>query len=28
LNDQWNGWNFRKIVGFRAPFLRFKQHAY
>ena len=17
LNDQWNGWNFRKIVGFR-----------
>ena len=23
LNDQWNGWNFRKIVGFRAPFLCF-----
>ena len=20
LNDQWNGWNFRKIVGFCAPF--------
>jgi hypothetical protein len=20
LNDQWNGWNFRKIVGFRTFF--------
>ena len=21
LNDHWNGWNFRKIVGFRTSFL-------
>ena len=21
LNDHWNGWNFRKIVGFRMSFL-------
>ena len=21
LNDQWNGWNFRKIVGFHTSFL-------
>ncbi|EDR06772.1 uncharacterized protein LACBIDRAFT_299636 [Laccaria bicolor S238N-H82] len=26
LNDQWNGWNFRKIVGFRTLFVkRFKE---
>jgi Kyakuja-Dileera-Zisupton transposase len=23
LNDHWNGWNFRKIVGFRKFFCRF-----
>jgi hypothetical protein len=23
LNDHWNGWNFRKIVGFRASALAF-----
>ena len=28
LNDQWNGWNFRKIVRFRAPFFCFNQHVY
>jgi hypothetical protein len=28
LNDQWNGWNFRKIVGFRASFLGFSHHVY
>jgi hypothetical protein len=28
LNDQWNGWNFRKIVGFHASFSGFNHHAY
>ena len=28
LNDQWNGWNFRKIVGFHALFLGFSHHVY
>ena len=26
LNDQWNGWNFRKIVGFRMSFFWKKIH--
>jgi len=24
LNDQWNGWNFRKIVGFQKSFFGFQ----
>ena len=26
LNDHWNGWNFRKIVGFRKSFTFFSFH--
>ena len=28
LNDQWNGWNFRKVVGFCASFLSFNRNVY
>src|SRR6188768_572201 len=30
LNDHWNGWNFRKIVGLRThyPFVSWWQHTY
>ncbi|KAH9956388.1 hypothetical protein BGW80DRAFT_1439367 [Lactifluus volemus] len=28
LNDQWCGWNFRKIVGFRSLFLKRLKEAY
>ena len=28
LNDQWNGWNFRKIVRFCASFLGFNHYMY
>ena len=28
LNDQWNRWNFRKIVGFHVSFLGFNHYMY
>jgi hypothetical protein len=28
LNDHWNGWNFRKVVGFSMPFLLFLSTVY